>query len=247
MNRILTIFTTSLAVATLAFAINPTYWTLIITFFVTCTVVIFGLWIESIIKTKGSNSFNKFIYYFTRNDKFYNLESINCTYICKKNNEYECRRVEKIKSNRRDLQGIDEHFLWSANSSSATIKAYEANQKINSIHQEDDRTCFTIDFGTVCPKNEQIQTGSIIENLKDPQNTALPFFSFTVTRKTKLLVITVEFQSQLPQGAVLFKAKALGVQVGEAEVLEYDHRKQGYTKTVPYPRKGWQYLISWEK
>lgn len=88
----------------------------------------------------------------------------------------------------------------------------------------------------------------MINNLQDPEGLAVPFFSCMVTRRTKQLILTVEFTAEnKPIGEVLFKVKAAGKDIGNWEVLKFDPKIDGYTKTIDYPRKGWQYIISWEK
>ena len=247
-EKIMTVLTAAIAVASLGYALNPTYLTLILCFVVTSVVVLVGLWIDYKIRRNGNAFLRRIAYYFTRKDSDYDIEQLQCSYSCLGNGLYTSKRIVESKSNRNDLQGLDNRYRWSAPSSMAIVEPIENGQSIKGMHQEDDWIHYTVNFGRVCKKGKTIRSGSIIKNLQDTDNKACPFLSCVIQKKTKQLTMSVEFpKDNKPEGEVIFKVTAYGKQVGENEVLEYNTKVDGYTKTVEYPRKGWRYVISWEK
>ena len=247
MKKIITILTCGLSVAAFAYILSPTLLTLFLSLISTWVIVAFALWLEEKIKTKGNQWINKILYHFTRDSEDYDFQSMQCTYSCLSENKYECSRVVDLRTN-RSIRNINEHFRWSTDSSAAKIEPYDKTHKIKGMHQENDWTCYSVDFGKMYPKNEKITTGSTITNLSDPDNKAVPFLSYTIVRKTKQLILTVEFsKDRLPLGDVVFKTKAFNKEIGNPKVLKYNPEIEGYSETILYPRKGWQYIISWEK
>lgn len=247
MKKIITIFTCGLSVSAFAYILSPTMLTLFLSLFSTWVIVAFALWLEEKIKTKGNQWINKISYHLTRSSEDYDFESMQCTYSCLSDNRYECQRIVDLRTN-QSIRNINEHFRWSTNSSAANVEPYDKAHRIKGMHQENDWTCYSIDFGKMYSKHKRITTGSTITNLSDPDNLVVPFLSYTVVRKTKQLILTVEFsKDRLPTGDVVFKVKAFGKEIGSPKILNYNPEIEGYSETILYPRKGWQYIISWEK
>ena len=248
MNILMIILTSAIAVASLGYALNPTNLTLILCFVITSLVVSLGLWIDYKIKRNGNALLRRIAYFFTKKDDDYDFEQVQCVYSCLGNAVYSSKQIVELKSNKNDLQGFDGRYRWSAPSSMAIVEATEPGQSIKGMHQEDDWMHYTVDFGKVCKKGKTIRSGSAIKNLQDDANQACPFLSYTIQRKTKQLIMCVEFPNgSEANGDVVFKVTAYGKQIGDNQTLRYNTKVGGYTKTVEYPRKGWRYVISWEK
>lgn len=247
MRKLIYLLTSCFAISSFVYIFCPTYLALGVSFGVSLVVLLLGFLIESKIKTTGGLFFNKILYYLSKSDKDYNCEKMSCTYTCLDNKYFECKKDITLKSKRHDLQGVTERYRWSAFASNASIVPINPNHKIKNNHQEEDWSYYFVDFAQIVTKNKKIDTGSIIKNLHDPQHDPVPFFNCTITKKTKLLVLNVEFpQNTKPNGDAVFKTTVNGKEVGKPEVLKYDLSKEGFTKTIQYPRKGWRYIISWD-
>lgn len=247
MKKIITILTCGLSVSAFAYILSPTRATLFLSLLFTWGVVAVALWLDEKIKTKGNQWLNKILYYLTRRSEDYDYQNMEITYSCLSNHKYECRSIIDLQAN-KPIRNINEHFRWSTDSSAAIIVPYDETHRVRGLHQENDWTYYSVDFGRLYRKYETIITGSKITNLNDPNNLAVPFLSYTVVRKTKQLTLTVEFpEDGLPNGDVVFKTKAFNKEIGTPKVLRYNSEIEGFSETIMYPRKGWQYIISWEK
>ena len=250
MNKFVTILGISISIAPLGYSLNPTILTLVLCFIISLACTSIGFWLDKKLKVKNNSFLNKLYYHFSRKDSQYDFDTVESTYVCLENNEYKCRRIFVLKPRTNDLQAMESRYRWSASSKQAKIIPYDVKHKIKNLRQECDWNCYTIDFGKICTKGEKFTTGATIENLSDPNNEALPFFSHAVTRKTKLLKMTVEFpEGKQPKGDVTFSVMAYGRKIENnpvEEVLKYDPRIGGYSKTINYPRIGWTYIISWK-
>lgn len=248
MITIVTIIAFGLSVASLVVYFTSLWWVSIICLFGTILISSIGFRIERKIKTSGGFFINKIYYYFTRKDKKYNFESVKCTYICYDNEVYETKKQFEIRSNRNDLQEIDERFRWSASSANADIVPLEKGQSIKGKHQEEGWTCYQVEFGGICPKNKKFLTGSIIKNLHDPHARPDSFCSYVVARKTKVLVMDIEFpDNKKPKADATLKITFGDKQVGNPIPLSLDPNTNRFTKTIFFPRKGWRYSISWDE
>lgn len=247
MGFVIAIITSGLAVSSFAYIFSPTYLTLGLGFGITCLVVLLGYFIERKIKTSGGVVLNRIFYWFYKNDKNYNYEDLKATYSCLDNDIYECKKILEIKSQRNDLQSITDSFCWSANSQSIQIDPINPQHQIKGLHQKNGWKHFSIDVG-LCRKGKIVQTGSIIKGLHDPNAKPEPFFSYIVHRKTKVLVLNVEFpQKKRPKGNAVFTVKAGGKEIGKGKPLEFNASHNGFSVTIHYPRKEWTYIISWEE
>ena len=248
MITVVTIIAFGLSVASLVVYFTSLWWVAVLCLVGTILISSIGFIIERKIKTHGGTVLNRLFYSFSRSDKKFNIESAELTYSCLDGKKYISTRSFRVKSKKKDLRNIEEKFCWSAPSFSAKIEALENGHSIKGVHKEEIWTHYLTDFGCVYPKNEIIKTGSKITNLVDPNDEAVPFLSFNTYKKTKLVVLTVLFpETKKPKGDAEFKIKVGAKEVGKPIRIPYDKSLGGFTKTIEYPRKGWTYLLSWEK
>lgn len=183
----------------------------------------------------------------TKNEKNYNIVSKHSVYTCLGNNTYSFVKKYEIQPRIDDLDRMNDRFSWSAPPTGCIINPLESNHKINTIWQQESWTCFSIYFNKACKKHKPYTVGSEITNLIDTTNSAVPFLSNTIDRKTKCVTLEVVF----PKDAHPTKAKFeifssdCGVNSNFEEELAYDSDIGGFKRTVHYPRKGWRYVISW--
>lgn len=251
MERVLTALSMGLGVGSFVYSFAGNIYTSLLFCALTIILICVSFFIESEIKAHGNDFVNKLMYYISRDEYRYNIENERCTYSYLGNGEYECEKRISIKLNANDVDYIEERYSWTSDSKSANLLTVNSNDNISHIHKDGLWTCYTIDLGGIRNRNEVYQTGSKITNLIDPNGEALPFYSTYVTKKTKVLIITVKFpKDQLPSNDVYFHSKPTDDSKAistKPEILEYDATRGGYSKTVHFPRKGWQYVISWGK
>lgn len=91
------------------------------------------------------------------------------------------------------------------------------------------------------------KTGSIIHNLIDESGEAVPFIFATVDRKTKMLLLRVNFDDIAAPKKATFKVCSTKNPSKEIykEELTYDNVIKGFSKVVDFPRQTWKYIISW--
>lgn len=210
-------------------------------------VILIGFWIENRIKTNGNDILNRLIYYLTKGDKKYIIESKNVTYVCNADDTYEFGKKYEIYPTCNDLDRIDDRFSWSAPSTGMEITPSEEGHAINQIWQQDMWTRFCIYFGQSCKKHKLYTTGALISKLNDQNKLAVPFLANTIDRKTKRLTMIVKVPKELVLGEGKLKVYSVKNKTREiiSEDLAYDDNVEGFTRIVNYPRKGWKYVIYW--
>lgn len=248
MNKFCTILSIALSVACFAYMFNGDVICSCLIGGVAFLFTILGFYIESKARYYWNVKFNKILYWLSANDKEYNIECKEFTYTCGKDKEYSSRKDITICPMCNDLDRITERFAWSAPSGKAEITPIVEGQRVSSLRQQELWTYYTVSFEHFCEKRKSFKTGSIISNLIDVNNEAVPFLSATVDRKTKHLVLKVCFKEiEAPKKAsfkVFTNAKA-DKEIYKEE-LYYDDVIGGFVKKVDYPRRNWKYVISWE-
>ena len=183
----------------------------------------------------------------TKNEKNYNIVHKHSIYTYLGNDTYMFEKKYKIQPRKNDLDRMNDRFSWSAPSAGYVASPTESNHKINKTWQQDSWTCFSIYFNEVCKKYKTYTAGSKITNLIDATNSAVPFLSNTIDKKTKCITLEVVFpKDEHPQKA---KFEVFSSDCGENSTFEtdlaYDSEIGGFKQIVHYPRKGWKYVISW--
>ena len=249
MERFLTVISCALAISSFVFSYTSNLYISLILFLIISVLLYFSFYLERKIKSHGNEFMSKLMYYLSRNDSRYNIENAKCTYSYLGNGKYECEKRITITPIANDVDCIEDKYAWTADSKTATLQPVNQENYIAHIHKDGLWTCYTVDFGKICKRKVHYETGSKIINLLDPNGEALPFYSTQVTKKTKVLVVTVKFpEDQLPKDNVYFIEKPADNNkdaVTKPEILKYDKNRGGFSKTVHFPRKGWQYVISW--
>ena len=248
MNKLCTIISMGLAAAGFAYMFNenPMYSCAIGA--LVFLVVSAGFYIESKARYFWNNKFNKLVYFFSRRDREYNVESKEFTYTCVGKNEYTSKKEITIVPTCDNLDRITERFAWSAPSSRAIIRPIVEGQKIAALRQQELWTFSSVYFQHTCQKRKPFKTGSIIENLVDENNEAVPFISANVGQKTKRLIMRVCFENREAPKTAIFKVFTSRDSTDEIyrEELAYDEVVKGFCKRIDFPRQHWKYVISWE-
>ena len=187
------------------------------------------------------------MYYLSPNDREYNFHSKEFTYTCINSNEYRSEKQITIYPTCSTVDRITERFAWSAPSNEAKIRPLVADHTISAMRQQELWTYYSVFFHHTCRKRELYKTGSVIENLVDERNSAVPFISATVDRKTKQLVMRVCFENRPAPAIATFKVFSSKNNREEIhnETLTYDDVAGGFTKQIDFPRQHWKYVISW--
>lgn len=248
MTKIITYFT----VGTSAFAITFGFERNVCLSILVCILCILlafcGFKIEAYIKANGNDMLNRLIYFFTRNEKKYNIIHKHITYNCLGNNRYSFEKKYEIFPIIKDLDRFNDRFCWSAPSAGCHIEA-RLPHTINRVWQQEMWTCYTVFFNEMPPKRKSYSVTSSVADLVDTTCCVVPYLSNTVDKKTQCTTLIVTFPpNEHPATAkfAVFSAKA-GMDPNYEESLEYDEAVGGFKRTVHYPRKGWRYVISWDK
>lgn len=215
-----------------------------------CILLVFcGFKIETYIKANGNEILNRIIYLLTKNEKKYNVLHKHIIYSYLGNDQYTFEKKYEISPMVRDLDRVNDRFSWSVSSAGCDIMATNAGHTINKVWQQEMWTCYTIYLNEIPVKCKPYNVGSLISNLVDTTHSVVPYLSNTVDKKTKCTTLVVKFpKDDHPELAKfeVFSSKA-GMDSNYEENLAYDDGVGGFTRTVRYPRKGWRYVISWEK
>lgn len=247
MNRIVTYFSVATAAFALAFGFEQKVNFATLLALICVFITFLGYRLEHYIRTNGNDILNKFMYFMTKNENNYNIVNKHSIYTCLDNNSYTFVKKLEIEPRIGDLDRINERFSWSAPSAGCIINPTESTHRINTIWQQESWTCFSIYFNKVCEKRKTYCVGSEITNLIDKTNSAVPFLSNTIDRKTKCITLEVVFPKDSHPDKAKFEifSSNCGINSNYEEEISYDRDIGGFKKVVHYPRKGWRYVISW--
>lgn len=247
MNRFCTIVSMALAAAGFAFMFNSDVYLSCWIGVATSLIVTIGFYFESKAKYFWNNEFNKLIYYLSKNDREYNVDSKEFTYTCIDDNKYKSTKDITIYPTCNSVDRITERFAWSAPSSKANIIPLVSGHEVTSLRQQELWTYCSVFFHHTCQKRKLYHTGSVIDNLVDVNNEAVPFISVTVSRKTKQLIMRVCFENKKAPAKATFKVFTAKNNTEEifSEELVYDDVVKGFSKQIDFPRQNWKYVISW--
>lgn len=130
MNKILTCFSVGASVFAISLSLDCKIYISIVCGLLSILLVLIGFKIELYIKANGNNLLNKIVYFFTPNDKLYNILSKHSIYTyfgCNDNgsNIYEFTKKYSILPMTNDLDRMNDRFSWSAPSNECVITATE--------------------------------------------------------------------------------------------------------------------------
>lgn len=248
MNRVVTIVSFSLAVPAFVALFGYQRPTLILTTIASFVLCVLCFWVESIIKTKGFAIANRIMYFLSRSRAGYIEKEKRFIYERLSDNNWKFTKQYTLLSRSNTLDGFDDRFCWSVDSSNAGISAINDEHRVCNIRQQEIWTVYTVKFNKIVAKGEEIQTGTVIDNLEDKNKKAVPFLSATISAKTKVLKMTVKIPKQYhPSNAKfeVFSSANTDARISSCD-LEYNEAEQGFTKMVLYPRRNWKYVITWD-
>lgn len=254
-NKILTVLSFSLAVAAFVYIFYAENNLLCILWFVLALVVaVIGFFAEKRIRKNGNKLFDAIVYFFTpngvkiyqENDHKYNVEKFETKYSILDNNTYELSKKLTIKSYDEDFSFLEEGFCWSAPYDEIELTPLCSKHTINNeVYSRENYKRYKIQFNQTYSTKDKIEVGSTVrlKSATYPDE----FFGITIKRKTKHLVMDVYFDSsRLPQNPVVFKTYSSKFKEKTIQILQCDSNKN-YHISIKYPRKGWRYVISWDK
>lgn len=212
-------------------------------------LVLIGFAIEKRIKASGKDWVSKFIYLMTRKNKEYNIDTKRFIYEYKGNKNYTFSKEYIIVPNCTDLDRMNDRFAWSAPSGDAIISSSISKHEINHIWKREFWTYLTIYFNETCRKHKPYNVGVKIDNLIDKDNSAVPFVSAQIDRKTKLLNLIVKIPKKFEPRDAQLKVFNSSLKCDDEEIysddLKYDETVKGFQCKIKYPRIGRKYVISW--
>lgn len=185
MNKTVTIISSALAVASFIYMFYSNLFVSCLFGIITALIVCIGFWIESKANVYWNDTFNKMLYYISKNDKKYNIELKEFEYTCSKNNQYSATKKFELYPNCEDLDRMDDSFRWSASSKGSKIEPLIKGHRITEIREEEFSTCYTVYFNETCKKHVLYPVKIQITNLNDSQGDAKPFLSTQIDKKNK--------------------------------------------------------------
>lgn len=248
MNKFCTIISVSLSFACFVYMFNADIYSSCVTGLIVLAISIIGFSLENRAPYYWNSKLNKFLFYVSRNDREYNVECKEYIYTRLSDKEYKYERLATICPTCNNLDRVQERFSWSAPSNGVKISALDQKHEIAAIRQQELWTYYSIYFHQTFRKKEIVKTGSVVHNLIDQNNQAVPFLSVTVDRKTRLLVMRVHFENDNPPQRALFKIYSSKNPSKEiySEDLQYDNVIKGFSRTVDFPRQNGKYTIIWQ-
>lgn len=235
-----------LAVSSVCYIFWPKTYTIFISFFCAIAFVQIGEICEKKLRNNGSELVSKIYFIFSKNKKGYYFNRLECIYSCLDDNKYSFEKKTNIKICKNNLDGYEEMFRWSAPSLGAKIEPIITGQKIKGIGQQEGWTTYQVKFDHIYEKGETVYSGSIVSNLIDNNKVALPFVSYTIREKMRMLILSVEFSDgNRPKGDVVFNCKNADGNTVMEEILQYNKKDERYSKSIMYPKKGYKYTIDW--
>lgn len=248
MNRLITYFSIGSAAFALAYGFERDLTISAIVCAVCVLVAIVGFRVEAFVKASGNDMLNRVLYFFSKDEKKYNVNHKRVTYNYLGNDRYSFEKKYEILPKIADLDRLNDRFSWSVPAVGYTIKV-EPPHTAKQIWQQDMWTCYSVCFNETPEKNKPYKVISEVVDLVDTTRSAAPYMSNTIDKKTKCTTMVVTFPTNdHPTTAKfqVFSAKS-GMDPNREETLMYDAGVGGFKKTVNYPRRGWRYVISWEK
>lgn len=248
MNKLITIFSFTLAVPSFVAVFHGDKKAIIISGVIAFLLCISFFWLESVIKKNGSKISNALAYFFQRVDGTYYILEQKYVYERIDAENWEFTKKYCLMSRNNTFDNYDDRFCWSADSSKATIDPLEPKHVVKNVRNEDIWTAFTVKFDTV-HKRKEISTGTKITNLVDSAHTVRPFLSNRILRKTRLLrmsvIIPKEFMPKNPR-IEIFTDDIQSSKIS-SEPLNYNEKTHEIeAPPIEFPRVGWVYSIIWE-
>lgn len=249
MNTLITYFTVGTAMYAIVYAVDGSMFYSFLACAIAIALTFFGFRIDAFIEANGNDLLNKIIYYFTRSYKNYNILHKHVTYTYLGNKEYSFKKEYELEPLTDELDRFDDRFDWSAPSDKCVITPTESDHQITNVWLEESWTRYTVYFGGTAKKGESYKVGSVISDLIDSNDSAVPFLTNTIDKKTKKTTLEVVFPQNDHPDTVKYAifSNNSGMEAIHEETLEYDISVRGFKKTIYFPRKGWRYVISWEK
>ena len=207
-----------------------------------------GFKIEDYLKNNGNDFFNKINYFFSKNDKFYNIDSKKFTYtFSETNNEYEIRKDIVICPKCKNLDRINDRYSWTS-LSKANLIPTQPNQEISQDRFVNGWTYFTITFNDILEKNKNYNTGVILSGYEETEKDIESYLCSSIIKKTKTLILIVKLPESLNIKEAEYQIFSQGNEEYpiKKELMEYDKEIGGFKKVIKYPRKTWTYAISWK-
>lgn len=247
MNRVCTIVSMALGAASFAYMFNSDPSISCRIGIAVLVLVSVAFWVASKATYYWNTKLNRIVYYLSKNNREYNYETKEFTYTCIGENEYKSTKELIIYPTCNNLDRVVERFSWSAPSGKAKITPLVSDHEITALRQQELWTYYSVFFHHTCQRGKTYRTGSIIDNLIDENNEAVPFISATIDRKTKRLVMRVCFENRKAPNNAVFKVFTHRNNSEEiySEEIAYDDAVKGFSKQVDFPRQNWKYVISW--
>lgn len=148
------------------------------------------------------------------------------------------------------INGLNEYSTrvgWSKDGE-LDIKPYNSTQTIVSKWKNDKMTHLTLLFDRYYKRGEKIETGIILDNLKDPEKESMLYLSTGIFENTKKVCLKIECPAILcPTNIQLsFFREYFDPYPTYTKQLTYNYEDKKIEFEEDFPVKGSKYMITWE-
>ena len=181
MNKLLTLFTAAIAVYSVCYAYSLKWYLCLLFSLLTMAIIIIGFKIESYISNNGNKALNHIIYWFTKDEKDYNIKQKE--FICEyQNNKYTVIKDYTIVPTKNSINTMNDRYTWSGLYQDESIEPLVDGQTVTNNWRKNGWRCYSICFDRHYQKRSEIHTGVVIKGLIDDKIPE-PFMYSTVKKK----------------------------------------------------------------